>query len=72
MPERIILLVTMLNLLKKLNLNVKIKFDKSKPDGVKRKVLDISKAKKYGWKPKINLEEGFHKTYSEYRKLKLK
>ena len=57
---------------KKLNLNVKIKFDKSKPDGVKRKVLDISKAKKYGWKPKINLEEGFHKTYSEYRKLKLK
>ena len=32
---------------KKLNLNVKIKFDKSKPDGVKRKVLDISKAKKY-------------------------
>ena len=32
-------------IVKKLNLNVKIKFDKSKPDGVQRKVLDISLAK---------------------------
>ena len=29
-------------IVKKLNLNVKIKFDRSKPDGVPRKVLDIS------------------------------
>ena len=24
-----------------------------------RKVLDISLAKKYGWKPKISLDQGF-------------
>ena len=31
-------------IIKKLDLNVKIKFDKRKPDGVPRKVLDISLA----------------------------
>ena len=53
----------------KLKLDSKIKFDRSKPDGVKRKVLNISKAKKYGWKPKISLDEGFKRTYSQYKKL---
>ena len=53
---------------KKMNLNVKIKFNKSKPDGVKRKVLDVSLAKKYGWKAKIPLEKGFDITYSDYLK----
>ena len=38
---------------------VKIKFDKSKPNGVPQKLLDIS-GKKYGWKPKTSLEEGFY------------
>ena len=41
-----------------LKLNVKIKFKKSKPDGVFRKVLDVSKAKKYGWKAKTSLNDG--------------
>ena len=53
----------------KLKLDSKIKFDRSKPDGVKRKVLNISKAKKYGWKPKISLDEGFKRTYSQFKKL---
>ena len=58
-------------IVKKLNLKVKIKFDKSKPDGVPRKVLDISLAKKYGWKPKISLDQGFDITYKDCLKSKI-
>ena len=47
---------------------LKIKFDKSKQDGVKRKILDCSIAKKYGWSSKISLASGFEKTYKEYIK----
>jgi GDP-L-fucose synthase len=49
--------------MKMLNYNVRIKFDKSKPNGVSQKLLDISLAKKYGWKAKTSLKEGFWKTY---------
>ena len=52
--------------MKMLNYNVKIKFDKSKPNGVPRKLLDSSLAKKYGWKAKTNLEAGFWKTYHSF------
>ena len=55
-------------LLKKLNLNIKIKFNKSKPDGVFRKVLDVKRAKKLGWKAKINLNQGFDITYRDFLK----
>ena len=51
-----------------LNKSIKIKYDKSKPDGVKRKVLDISLAKNYGWKPKIDLKNSIIKTYNSYLK----
>ena len=53
-------------IIKSLNLNIKIKFDKSKPDGTPRKLLDISLAKKYGWFPKISLKEGFIRTYESF------
>ena len=53
-------------ILKKLKLNIKIKFITSKPDGVKRKLLDVSKAKKYGWKAKTTLSEGFDLTYKSF------
>ena len=53
-------------IMKMLNYNVKIKFDKSKPNGVPRKLLDISLAKKYGWKAKTSLEAGFWKTYHSF------
>ena len=53
-------------IIKSLNLNIKIKFDKSKPDGTPRKLLDISLAKKYGWFPKIGLKEGFIRTYESF------
>ena len=55
-------------LIKKLKLKVKIKYDSKKPDGVFRKVLDVSLAKKYGWKSKISLDKGFNVTYSDFLK----
>ena len=45
---------------------IKIIYDKSKPNGTPRKVLDISLAKKYGWKPKIELKESILKAYQSY------
>ena len=41
-------------------------FDESKPDGAPRKLLDISKIRKLGWSPKINLEKGIRQTYLWY------
>lgn len=55
-------------ILKKLNLNCKISFDKSKSDGTLRKIIDSSIAHKYGWKPKINLNKGFDLTLENYIK----
>ena len=53
-------------IIKSLNLNIKIKYDKSKPNGTPRKLLDISLAKKYGWFPKISLKEGFIRAYTSF------
>ncbi len=55
-------------LMKKLNIKLKIKFDKSKPDGTKKKCLDITKARKYGWIPKNNFHEGTEITYTNFLK----
>ena len=41
-----------------------ILWDKSKPDGTPRKVLDISKISKMGWAPLVDLDEGIKKTIS--------
>jgi GDP-L-fucose synthase len=48
----------------------RIEWDTSKPDGMPRKCLDISRLKSLGFEHKINLEEGIRKTISEYRKMK--
>jgi GDP-L-fucose synthase len=45
-----------------------IKYDTSKPDGMLRKLLNIDKAKSFGWKPKIDLKEGIKKTINYYVK----
>jgi GDP-L-fucose synthase len=45
----------------------KIKYDTAKPDGAMRKLLDSSRLKKLGWKPKVDLEEGIEKTYQWYK-----
>lgn len=43
-------------------------FDKSMPDGTPRKIVDSSIAIKYGWKPKVNLPEGFRITFEDFKK----
>ena len=45
----------------------KIKFDKSKPDGTPRKLLDSSIMIKKGWRPKIKLKKGIKDLYSFYK-----
>ncbi len=39
-------------------------FDTTKPDGMPRKVLDVSKLHNLGWKHQIELEEGLEQTYA--------
>ena len=49
---------------------IKISYDKTKPNGVLRKVMDVSIAKKYGWKYKIKLEDAILSTYNSFKKEK--
>ena len=49
------------------NKKIIIKYDLSKPSGVKRKVMDISLAKKYGWKSTISLKKAILSTYQSYQ-----
>jgi GDP-L-fucose synthase len=46
----------------------KIIFDRAKPDGVAKKVLDVSKMNSLGWQPGISLAEGIKLTYQWYEK----
>jgi len=48
------------------NKKIKIKYDKSKPNGTPRKVMDVSLAKKYGWKSKTDLKDAIKMTYNDY------
>lgn len=41
-------------------------YDVSKPDGMSKKLLDVSKIHALGWQAKITLEEGVKKTYIWY------
>jgi len=50
------------------NKKIVIKYDKSKPNGTPRKVLDVSLAKQYGWRSSVNLKEAIIKTYNSYLK----
>lgn len=43
-----------------------IKWDQAKPDGIPRKLLDVSKLKTLGWRPTIPLREGIEQTYRWY------
>jgi GDP-L-fucose synthase len=43
-----------------------IRYDRSKPDGTPRKLLDVSKLRALGWQPKISLREGIARTYGWY------
>ena len=58
--------------MKKINCNLKIKFDKKKPNGTPRKILNCKLAKNYGWKSKFSLERGFETTLKNFIKNKKK
>ena len=46
--------------------NGRLVFDKTKPDGTPRKLLNIDNLRKLGWQPKINLNEGIQSVYQDY------
>ncbi|MDB9724805.1 GDP-L-fucose synthase [Salibacteraceae bacterium] len=46
-------------------------FDSSKPDGTPRKLMDVSRLHKLGWKHKIDLKEGIERVYSEFKQSEL-
>ena len=46
----------------------KLRFDKTKPDGMPRKLLDITKINNLGWNAENSLEEGIEKTYNWFLK----
>ncbi len=43
-------------------------FDVSKPEGMPRKLLDVSKANAMGWQAKVDLDNGIKKTYAWFSK----
>ena len=47
-------------------------FDRSKPDGTPRKLLDVSRLKSLGWRPRIALKDGLAATYDWYRSLRVR
>lgn len=46
--------------------NGKLIFDPTKPDGTPRKLLDVSKLHKMGWKHQIQLDEGVRLTFDDF------
>ena len=55
-------------IMSKHNYNFKIKFDKSKPNGMKRKIINCSIAHKYGWRSRITLDQGYQSVYHDFLK----
>jgi GDP-L-fucose synthase len=44
----------------------RIVFDRTKPDGTSRKLLDVDRISALGWRPTIALEDGIRATYAWY------
>ncbi|MGM0583336.1 MAG: GDP-L-fucose synthase [Pseudomonadota bacterium] len=42
----------------------RISWDRSKPDGTPRKLLDVSRLAEMGWRARMPLEQGLHETYA--------
>jgi len=55
-------------IMKKLGTNLKINYDLSKPNGMKRKILNLSISKKYGWSIKTPLDKSFNLVYQNFLK----
>ena len=45
-----------------------IVFDRSKPDGTPRKLLDVSRMKEHGWTAQTGLKDGIALAYADFRK----
>lgn len=57
-------ILELVNLLKEVTgFDGEIVFDRSKPDGTPRKLLDVTKIRELGWQAKTPLREGIAKTY---------
>ncbi len=52
-------------ILKVVDYTGRIEFDRSKPDGTPRKLMDVSKIRKLGWRHKIELEDGLRTVYKD-------
>ena len=59
-------------IMRKMKVDLKIDFDLSKPNGTPRKKLNTSLARSYGWRPKIDLNEGFNYVFKDFLKNKIK
>lgn len=44
----------------------KLNFDTSKPDGTMRKLMDVSRINKLGWRAETNLEQGIKIVYNDF------
>jgi len=53
---------------KSVGFNGEIIFNRDMPDGTKRKVLDVSKIERLGWRHSISLNDGLQETYDWYIK----
>ena len=49
-----------------LDVKPNFEFDMSKPNGMKTKVLDTFKSRKYGWSNKVSLKTGIKRTYKYF------
>ncbi len=62
-----ILIRDLVNLVKEsVGSKARAEYDDSKPTGTPRKLLDVSKITKLGWKPLVELKEGIGKEYDWY------
>jgi GDP-L-fucose synthase len=43
-----------------------LSFDTSRPDGTPRKLLDVSRITRLGWKPEIGLQGGLRDAYANF------
>ena len=55
-------------IMRKIGVKLNLKLNLSKPSGTPRKILSTKLANSYGWRSKIDLDEGFNLTYKDFLK----